>query len=77
LRFTNGFVNFTLEIVEPTHPNELIEEQQQLELENIEYRIFNALASFITPLAQFDELNPHFFVDEDSVTILLSISQEL
>jgi len=73
----NGFSNLPLEIVELAHPKEFIKEQQQLELENIEYGIFNALASFITALAQFDELNLHFFVDTKSVTILPFISQEL
>lgn len=78
LRLVNGFLQLPIKgveleiVVEHQQQNE-----QQSQITNTIYGFANALASFATTLAQFDELNPHFFDDGDISIVLPSVHIEL
>jgi len=79
--FFNAFFQIALELeldVEPDH----IEENQQLntqqvEFENIPYRMQNAPTNYISEITDFDEVSPQFFAQEDSFAPPAFLHQEL
>lgn len=71
LQLINGFFQFPIEQIEP---EVVAEHQSQITITT--YGFANAPASFVTALAKFDELNPHYFDDGDTSVVLPSVQME-
>jgi len=76
LFLVNGFVNLNLDSVE-AFPQVIEEREQPIDFIVHPYEVLDALASYLTELADYDEIDPRFFAEVDSFAEPSVIFQEL